>query len=175
MKRLIANFILVPLLFAHVGRDDRKIEFPDLPGLKTLVCDLHMHTVFSDGSVWPNIRVMEANKDGLDVIATTEHLEYRSWISDIPHPDRNRSYELAKGFADELGLLVLNGSGITIDMPPGHANAIFIKDANKLVTDDPIESFLEAKKQDAFIFWNHPHWASQPPDASVPLLSLIHI
>ena len=54
-------------------------------------------------------------------------------------------------------------------MPPGHANAIFIKDANKLIADDPIESFLEAKKQDAFIFWNHPHWASQSPDASVPL------
>ena len=169
MKKLIANFILISFLFPHGGRNDHKIEFPDLPGLRTLVCDLHMHTVFSDGSVWPNIRVMEANKDGLDVIATTEHLENQSWISDIPHPNRNRSYELAKGFADELGLLVLNGSGITIDMPPGHANAIFIKDANKLIADDPIESFLEAKKQDAFIFWNHPHWASQSPDASIPL------
>ena len=134
-----------------------------------------MHTVFSDGSVWPNIRVMEANKDGLDVIATTEHLEYQSWISDIPHPDRNRSYELAKGFAGESGLLVINGSEITRDMPPGHANAIFIKDANKLITDDPIESFLEAKKQDAFIFWNHPHWASQSPDASVPPVSYTHL
>ena len=169
MKKLIANFILISFLFPHGGRNDHKIEFPDLPGLRTLVCDLHMHTVFSDGSVWPNIRVMEANKDGLDVIATTEHLEYQSWISDIPHPDRNRSYELAKGFADESGLLVINGSEITRDMPPGHANAIFIKDANKLIADDPIESFLEAKKQDAFIFWNHPHWASQSPDASVPL------
>ena len=169
MKKLIANFILISFLFPHAGSNDRKIEFPDLPGLKTLVCDLHMHTVFSDGSVWPNIRVMEANKDGLDVIATTEHLEYQLWISDIPHPDRNRSYELAKGFAGESDLLVINGSEITRDMPPGHANAIFIKDANKLITDDPIESFLEAKKQNAFIFWNHPHWASQSPDASVPL------
>ena len=169
MKKLIANFILISFLFPHGGSNDRKIEFPDLPGLKTLVCDLHMHTVFSGGSVWPNIRVMEANKDGLDVIATTEHLEYQLWISDIPHPDRNRSYELAKGFADGSGLLVINGSEITRDMPPGHANAIFIKDANKLIVDDPIESFLEAKKQDAFIFWNHPHWASQSPDASVPL------
>ena len=90
---------------------------------------------------------MEANKDGLDVIATTEHLEYQSWISDIPHPDRNRSYELAKGFAGESGLLVINGSEITRDMPPGHANAIFIKDANRLITDDPIDLFLKPRNR----------------------------
>ena len=156
-------------VLGHGGNNSRKIEFPDLPGFKTLVCDFHMHTVFSDGSVWPNIRVMEANKDGLDVIATTEHLEYLSWVNDIPQPDRNRSYELAKGFAGNSGLLVINGSEITRDMPPGHANAIFIKDANKLINDDPIESYLAARKQDAFIFWNHPYWASQSPDASVPL------
>ena len=169
MTRTTLSFLLISFIFGHNGDRDRKIEFPNLPGLKTLVCDLHMHTVFSDGSVWPNIRVIEANKDGLDVIATTEHLEYQSWISDIPHPDRNRSYELAKGFAGKSGLLVINGSEITREMPPGHANAIFIKDANKLIKDDPIESFLEARKQDAFIFWNHPYWASQSPDASVPL------
>ena len=44
------------------------IEFPDVPGYLTLKCDLHMHTVFSDGSVWPNIRVQEALRDGLDAI-----------------------------------------------------------------------------------------------------------
>jgi hypothetical protein len=169
MKKSILNLILMSFVLGHGGNNSRKIEFPDLPGFKTLVCDLHMHTVFSDGSVWPNIRVMEANKDGLDVIATTEHLEYLSWVNDIPQPDRNRSYELAKGFAGNSGLLVINGSEITRDMPPGHANAIFIKDANKLINDDPIESYLAARKQDAFIFWNHPYWASQSPDASVPL------
>jgi len=169
MKISILNLIFMSFILGHSGNNGRAIEFPDLPGFKTLVCDLHMHTVFSDGSVWPNIRVMEANKDGLDVIATTEHLEYLSWVDDIPHPDRNRSYELAKGFAGRSGLLVINGSEITRDMPPGHANAIFIKDANKLINDDPIESYLEARKQDAFIFWNHPYWASQSPDASVPL------
>tara|TARA_Y100001970_G_scaffold290021_1_gene422258 strand:+ start:524 stop:1282 length:759 start_codon:yes stop_codon:yes gene_type:complete len=57
-------------------------------------------------------------------------------------------------------------------MPPGHANAIFIKDANKLIVDDPVDAFIEARKQDAFIFWNHPYWTSQSPDASVPLHDL---
>ena len=169
MDKIISIFLFMSIITAHNSTNKRDIEFPDVPGYKTLVCDLHMHTVFSDGSVWPNIRVMEANKDGLDVIATTEHIEYQSWLNDIPHPDRNRSYELAKGFAKNSNLIVVNGSEITRDMPPGHANAIFIKDANKLIKDDPIEAYLEARKQDAFIFWNHPHWASQSPDASVPL------
>ena len=77
MKKHIVNvFLIISSAIGH--ENDRKIEFPDVPNYKTLLCDLHMHTVFSDGSVWPNIRVMEANKDGLDVIATTEHLEYQS-------------------------------------------------------------------------------------------------
>ena len=169
MYQFIIFILFITTIYSNEENKNRSIDFPDLPGLKTLVCDLHMHSVFSDGSVWPNIRVMEAHKDGLDVIAITEHLEYQSWIDDIPHPDRNRSYELAKGFAKNSNLLVLNGSEITRNMPPGHGNAIFIKDANKLLTDDPIDSYIEARKQDAFIFWNHPHWASQSPDASVPI------
>ena len=127
-----------------------------------------MHSVFSDGSVWPDIRVEEAKKDGLDVIAITEHLEYQPWKDDIPHPNRNRSYEYHSKFAKGSNIIVINGSEITRDMPPGHSNAIFIKDANKLITNDPIDAFREARKQDAFIFWNHPYWASQSPDASVP-------
>ena len=166
---LISFLIVLSILCGHDSKSNRKIEFPDLPGYKTLVCDLHMHSVFSDGSVWPDIRVQEAIKDGLDVIATTEHLEYQPWKDDIPHPDRNRSYEYHSNFAKNSNVLVLNGSEITRDMPPGHANAIFIKDANKLITEDPLDAYLEARKQDAFIFWNHPYWASQSPDASVPL------
>ena len=167
--------LLIAWLFAimasphfHV-QQDRTIEFPNVTGYKTLVCDLHMHTVFSDGSVWPNIRVQEAKRDGVHVIATTEHLEYQPWSKDLPHPDRNRSFELASNFAKNTDVMVINGSEITRDMPPGHANAIFIKDANKLMVADPIDAYREARKQDAFIFWNHPYWASQSPDASVPL------
>ena len=67
----------VGIVLAH-GGGNRAIEFPNIPGYLTLKCDLHMHTVFSDGSVWPDIRVEEAVKDGLDAIATTEHLELQS-------------------------------------------------------------------------------------------------
>ena len=164
--------VFVSGLKSHEPVSDRKIMFPDIKGFKTLVCDLHMHSVFSDGSVWPDIRIEEAKKDGLDVIAITEHIEYQPWKEDIPNPDRNRSFEHHKYFARDLDILVVNGSEITRKMPPGHSNAIFIKDANKLIVDDPIDAFIEARKQDAFIFWNHPHWTKQSPDGSVPLHDL---
>ena len=110
---LIPFLIVLSILCGNNPKSNRKIEFPDLPGYKTLVCDLHMHSVFSDGSVWPDIRVQEAIKDGLDVIATTEHIEYQPWKDDIPHPDRNRSYEYHSNFAKNSDVLVLNGSEIT--------------------------------------------------------------
>ena len=77
-----------------------------------------MHSVFSDGSVWPDIRIEEAKRDGLDVIATTEHLEYHTWKDDILHPNRNRSYEYHNQFAWGSNVMVINGSEITRDMPP---------------------------------------------------------
>jgi len=38
-----------------------------------------MHTVFSDGHVWPSFRVNEAIRDGLDVISLTEHIDYEGF------------------------------------------------------------------------------------------------
>ena len=64
----------------------RLIEFPDTTNFKTLVVDLHTHSVFSDGHVWPNVRVSEAQRDGLDALAITEHLEYQPHRRQLPHP-----------------------------------------------------------------------------------------
>lgn len=164
--------LLFSFVLAHDSKNNRDIDFPDLAGYKTLVCDLHMHSVFSDGSVWPDIRVQEAQKDGLDVIAITEHLEYQPWKDDIPHPNRNRAYQVAKEYASNTNVIVINGSEITRNMSPGHAIAIFIiEDANKLLVRDPIEAFRAAKEQDAFIFWNHPNWTNRSSSGSVPLSS----
>jgi hypothetical protein len=148
------------LLFAQNRSLDerRKIIFPDVPGYLTLKCDLHQHTVFSDGHVWPTIRVSEALKDNLDAIAVTEHIEYQPHKHDIPHPNRNRAYEIEVEEAKGGSLIIIAGSEITREMPPGHANAIFLKDVNKLIIDDPIAVFREAKNQGAFTFWNHPNW-----------------
>ncbi|MBD3647320.1 MAG: PHP domain-containing protein, partial [Pseudomonadales bacterium] len=112
----------------------RAIVFPDTAAYKTLVVDLHTHSVFSDGHVWPTVRVAEAERDGLDAFAVTEHLEYQPHITDIPHRDRNRSFEEANRAAANLDLMVIPGVEITRVDDPGHMNAVFVTDANPPVT-----------------------------------------
>ena len=161
--------------------NQRAIVFPDTADYKTLVVDLHTHSVFSDGHVWPNIRVAEAVQDGLDAIAITEHLEWQPHLADIPHSDRNRAYQQAAESAKGSAVIVLSGTEITRYEPVGHINAIFIDDANKLMnvegdaktsTDTrtfgeaaiqwPAQKAVEAAhKQGAFMFWNHPNWSNR--------------
>ena len=57
----------------------REIIVPQVRGLNVYKADLHMHTIFSDAHVTPEYRVQEAWLDGLDVIAITEHTEYRDY------------------------------------------------------------------------------------------------
>jgi len=153
----------------HSHRLGRVIEYPNIPGYATLKTDLHQHTVFSDGHVWPDIRVKEALMDGIDAISLTEHLEYQPHKADIPHPDRNRSYDLALEEAKDHNLILIRGSEITRSMPPGHNNAVFVTDANKLLIKDSVEVFREASRQGTFVFWNHPNWIAQRPDGLATL------
>ena len=54
-------------------------------------------------------------------------------VADIPHPDRNRSYEEAMRAARGHDLLVIPGVEITRTGDPGHMNAVFIKDARRFI------------------------------------------
>jgi predicted metal-dependent phosphoesterase TrpH len=169
MKNLLlslTSFLFLPssLISQVTHVHSRMIDFPDVPGYYTMICDFHQHTVFSDGSVWPSIRVQEALRDSLDAISITDHIEHQPKSADIPHPDRNRSYILAKEQAKAHPLIVINGVEITRSMPPGHCNAIFIEDANALNIPDVEDVFAAAQQQNAFVFWNHPDWVSQRKD-----------
>ena len=99
-KNILLIISCCAVLHAQQLSSNREITFPDLDNYLTLVCDFHTHSVFSDGSVWPDIRVEEAERDKIDVLAVTEHLEYQPHINDIPHPDRNRSYQLATKYSN---------------------------------------------------------------------------
>jgi 3',5'-nucleoside bisphosphate phosphatase len=168
MKRAIpAVFILIVLtsipLTAQV-RDEFRV--PDIPGFQTLKMDPHLHTVFSDGLVWPTVRVHEAWREGLDAIAITEHIEYRPFLQDVPG-DHNRAYDIARPVADQMGIILIHGSEVTRAMPPGHFNALFLSDANALEQEDWRDALREARDQGAFIFWNHPGWDRQQPDTTL--------
>lgn len=162
--------------------DRQEMIVPDIPGYQTLKCDFHVHTIFSDGTVWPTVRVTEAWEYGYDAIAITDHIEGKPYRKYVPI-DYNAPNEIAKQEGAVKDIIVIGGVEITRNMPPGHMNAIFIDDANEIVTERIRERFqkfkhitgdytfvdsidrhhkdyvnaLEAvKAQDGFVFWNHP-------------------
>ena len=172
MKRMPIIILLVAT-FSFAGFGQRKIiNFPDLPGYVTLKCDFHMHTVFSDGYVWPTVRVGEAYRDGLDAIAITDHIEYTPKKDYIP-VDHNAAWKIAEVTAKEFNLILVHGAELTRSMPPGHVNALFIQDGNLLAVDSIWDAYEAAIKQGAFLLWDHPGWKSQQPDG-IPRMYDIH-
>ncbi len=169
------NFFLFLLVFAFKSHSQGLKTFFESPNdFYYISSDLHIHTVFSDGVVWPTLRVDEALRDSIDLISLTEHIEYQSHLSDIPHKNRNRSFQIAGGYVKNQPLAVVHGTEITKPMPPGHFNAIFINDANRFFDVDkkPLEfsnAIKEANKQGAFVFWNHPHWEANRSDGIAKL------
>lgn len=171
--------VLLAMICVAVQAQDsvtKKISLPDIPGYVTLKCDFHMHTVFSDGHVWPSFRVNEAVRDGLDAISLTEHIDYEGYPDEVKR-NYNRSYEIATESAKNKDLLIIRGAEISPRVPPYHNNALFLQDANiipsaymkdwkkKFVMKDTITHeqlmapFLEVKKQGAFVFYNHPGYS----------------
>lgn len=178
MKRLILSAALLaaasvsyaqrPGLDTFIHKDNentkgrQEIRIPNIPGYLTLKGDFHIHTVFSDGNVWPSYRVDEAVNDGLDIIAITDHIEYRPKKEYFSKKvDLNTSYEIAADAADDL--IVVHGTEITRSKPFGHMNALFIEDANKAEVKSELDALNAMYEQGAYILWNHPGW---PDDKS---------
>ncbi len=166
MKKAVFAGLLFLSAAGLVGAQNRyrkAVRIPDIPGYKTLKCDFHIHTVFSDGSVWPDIRSEEAWREGLNAIAITDHIEYQPHQEDLP-TNHDRSFEIAKPHGDRLHILVIKGSEVTRGMPPGHLNAIFLQDVAAVDREDWRDAVKAAVDQGGFVFWNHPGWEGQQPD-----------
>lgn len=167
MKILHYLFFVVTLVFTTSTLSQeltkKAIAIPDIPGYHVLKCDFHMHTVFSDGQVWPTQRIEEAWQDGLDAIAITDHIEYRPH-KEFVKGDHNAAYTIALDKSKKMGITLIHGCEITRKMPPGHLNALFISDANTLAIDSFRLAVEEVKKQGGILFWNHPGWVNQQPD-----------
>jgi len=172
MKRAIVSSLLLITICIFAKGQRKTVHLPDLPGYVTLKCDFHLHTVFSDGDVWPTVRIDEALRDGLDAIAITDHIEYTPKKDYIP-VDLNAAWKISESYAKERNLILVHGTEITRKMPPGHFNALFIKDASLIARDSVWDSFEAAIKQGAFLQWNHPGWKSQQPDG-IPKMYDIH-
>ena len=170
-----------------------EVVLPQVNGYNVYKADLHTHSIFSDGSVAPEYRVKEAWLDGLDVMAVTEHIEYRrheptfvKYLENyekknveavnydlINEPadkegikvDLNMVVELSQQAAAQYGLLIIPGVEITRHPKMiGHYNALFTTDNNTIYDADPLQSFRNAKAQGALIQHNHPGWQRKSLD-----------
>ena len=124
MKKLFMLAIACCAALSVSASTPNKIVIPNIEGYKTLKGDFHIHTIFSDGTVWPTTRVQEATWEGLDVIAITDHIDTRhqKMVNKgvfTDKCDRDYSYVLAKKAAGKK-LLVIHGGEISRGMPPGH-------------------------------------------------------
>lgn len=163
----------------------REFILPKVNGLTLYKADLHLHTIYSDAETTPEYRCKEAWIDGLDIIAITDHIEYRRHE---PHfleflagygkkkavnhnvirkpanekgikADLNYSVARAQKEAPKYNILVIPGAEITREpVEIGHYNALFTVDNNKLYTADPLEALRKAKEQGALVQHNHPGW-----------------
>ena len=73
------DYVNKDMLHIRQPRTVQRTEFivPAVDGYTAYKADLHTHTIFSDGHLSMESRIREAWTDGLDVMAVTEHLEYR--------------------------------------------------------------------------------------------------
>lgn len=166
----------------------KEIFIPQVNGFNVYKADLHTHTMYSDGQVLPKYRIREAWQDGLDIIAVTEHIEYRPVEEDLVKyldkytdkkrkeavnhriiseaatkdgimVDLNTAVQISQKLAKSYGLTVIPGLEITRDANEiGHFNALFTTDNNLVYDPDPYQAILNAKAQNAIIQHNHPGW-----------------
>lgn len=167
----------------------QRAEFilPEVNGYTVYKADLHTHTIYSDGDCTPEFRVREAWYDGLDVLAITDHVEYRRHEGKMINflkgyvpagtkainnniirreadergiqSDLNLPVRLAQETAKKFGITIIPGAEITREpIAYGHYNALFTKDNNTLYDTDALKSLRNAKAQGALVMHNHPGW-----------------
>ncbi|MBE6251663.1 MAG: histidinol-phosphatase [Bacteroidales bacterium] len=180
-----------PEMLRHADRHEpcrREVVLPQVNGYNVYKADLHTHSIFSDGSVMPSYRVEEAWLDGLDIMAVTEHIEYRpreaeyveylkkyvdekydkgvncrigskGLTEDGIMVDLNHCVKLSQKEAAKYGILIIPGAEITRNgTNVGHFNALFTTDNNLIYDPDPVQAVRNAKAQGALVQHNHPGW-----------------
>jgi hypothetical protein len=128
-----------------------------------------MHTVFSDGEVWPTNRVTEAWREGFDAIAITDHAGYNPHKPDVV-VDLSRPHALAAPLADRLGIILV--PGVEVMQGDTHFNMLFVKDFNAFFDLKMVDALRKGREQNAFIFWNHPGW--KQPTAWFPDVAALY-
>lgn len=165
-----------------------EIYIPNVMGYNVYKADLHTHTIYSDGDITPALRVAEAWSDGLDIIAITDHMEYRrterelfQYMKDYIDPayrDKGAiNTNVLNKAPDSRGLLVdfnvastaaakegkrlgiMTIKGVEITRGKlGDYNALFTTDNNAIYDPNLEQTIRNARAQGAFIIHNHPQY-----------------
>ena len=172
---------------------NRRIEIilPQVNGYNVYKGDFHIHTSYSDGRVNPAGRVDEAWRDGLDVIAITDHYEGRhyeksalkvlapynkdgkptkyqsAFDANCIKADFNVIHQEAVNHRDKNGynLTIIKGCEMARDSKThGHFNCLFLEDINTVYDFDMKEAFKKVRKQGGLIIHNHPAWNRDTSD-----------
>lgn len=95
----------------------------DLYNLQYYKADLHTHSTFSDGYDTPEMVVLSARNAGMDVLAITDHNNFRGSV-------------VAKEFVDNIGvdMTIIHGEEYSLDYSPMHILA--------LGTKEPVDRFF---------------------------------
>lgn len=168
-----------------------EIYIPQVMGYNVYKADLHTHTIYSDGEMTPALRVNEAWCDGLDIIAITDHMEYRR-IEREMFQYMDRYVDAAYRGKGAVNTNVLNrapdSKGILVDFNVGSKaaakeakrlgimaiqgveitrgklgdyNALFTTDNNALYDPNLEQTIRNARAQGAFIMHNHPQYSKR--------------
>jgi predicted metal-dependent phosphoesterase TrpH len=142
-----------------------------------LLCDFHIHTKYSDGSVGLRRTVDLFGQAGFDVIAITDHVvsgdnsfgklahRFRFSVTEDNFDDYMSHIRREADRAwEKYGMLVIPGVEITKNHFSSEKSAhILILNIKEFIPADwdYEKIFLEAKQQDALIIACHPHYSSE--------------
>lgn len=150
-----------------------ELQFPKLGDYQVVTADFHIHTLYSEGTVMPSVRLYEAWSEGVDVVAFTDHAEFlRTALPD----KKGRATEEVRGLAEALNLVLIRGAEVsTVYSSEGEkmrdvvarANTdfivLFVQDENALFA--PFDIAMErARQQGCLNIWAHPgkEWRPWP-------------
>ena len=188
----------------HRYQHRQQFVIPKVCGYNVYTAGLHTHTIYSDGHTTPAYRVREAWRYGLDILAITDHIEYRRTENDMLRfmkgylkdeysgKSRGVNTNIQRKDADEQGIIsdlnigyeaakaenaefgLLLIRGAEITRGDNHFNVLFTKDNNKIYDADIERSVRNAIDQGAIVIHNHPKIDKSTKTMMTPLAEDLH-
>ncbi|MBC8167156.1 MAG: hypothetical protein H7Y20_14960 [Bryobacteraceae bacterium] len=143
----------------------KDLSFPTLGEFQVVTGDFHVHTLYSEGTVMPSVRLYEAWTEGVDVLAITDHAEFLR--TSLPEK-RGRAYDEVLELARALNLVLIRGAEVSTVYTADNELmsdvvarkntdfiVLFVTDENALFA--PFDVAMErAKQQGCLNIWAHP-------------------